>query len=611
MLSQRLCTLQPLQPFMESSKVFHAETTTSTKDVSASITSSSGIVSSKSLHQGSSCRSQIKAGAATAALLSSQTRKRKATFVTSAPANASESRPSDIGNTSPTKCISNIESKKSKLASNGDSKEDDVSKANIIGPLQFLEGLFSSISGGIDTIRTVQSEHKNKMVSRCNSSPPQCDINSYNVEMVRAVQGGEVSKLERILKQQKQEQQQQKSLKDGETTVNVFNACNRFGESLLHMACRRGHYEIVKFLLQDAAVTIDRYDDYGRTPLHDAFWTTQPNFTIADLLIRNCSPHLLVTYDVRGHTPFHYARTEHHGAWTTFLRQHRSILMQRISLYLSTVSMTNAGQHAVPAAIAVQKQQLQATKEEAKKHLLSSANGKKDTAASTLSNSCKLSSTTNEKAVNSTGLLVNPIAVLSVPQNMLIPGQIKGQQSDRKPSDTPSSLTGIQTPFNAFPANQQKHLHSILQPVLQQSGVAAPPASLQLLSLPMSQSQQQQKQLTMLLPTMSNTAISLNGATFPMVQQQIHPGQSIVPFPNQLFPASLFQAQNQTLPQINTINHTAPTTPNQSLIMPPHMYVSSHPSIHQLPCPIFVVNNQSPSHVQLQQPPFNTTGNSS
>merc|ERR1711865_1235147 len=27
------------------------------------------------------------------------------------------------------------------------------------------------------------------------------------------------------------------------------NACNPFGESILHVACRRGHYEMIKFLI--------------------------------------------------------------------------------------------------------------------------------------------------------------------------------------------------------------------------------------------------------------------------------------------------------------------------------------------------------------------------
>lgn len=42
-----------------------------------------------------------------------------------------------------------------------------------------------------------------------------------------------------------------------------FDACNRFGESLIHIACRRGCKEMVEFLVRDVKVSLFIRDDYG------------------------------------------------------------------------------------------------------------------------------------------------------------------------------------------------------------------------------------------------------------------------------------------------------------------------------------------------------------
>jgi len=47
---------------------------------------------------------------------------------------------------------------------------------------------------------------------------------------------------------------------------------NRFGESIIHIICRRGRDDILKFLVSEAGVTLRLRDDLGRTPLHDAAW---------------------------------------------------------------------------------------------------------------------------------------------------------------------------------------------------------------------------------------------------------------------------------------------------------------------------------------------------
>ena len=64
-----------------------------------------------------------------------------------------------------------------------------------------------------------------------------------------------------------------------------MDACNRFGESVLHMACRRGSADMVSFFMADCALPVNISDDFGRTPLHDACWTPAPCFDVVGLLL--------------------------------------------------------------------------------------------------------------------------------------------------------------------------------------------------------------------------------------------------------------------------------------------------------------------------------------
>lgn len=100
-----------------------------------------------------------------------------------------------------------------------------------------------------------------------------------------------------------------------------LDACNRFGESLIHMACRRGDVNVVSFLLIEARIDINVRDDFGRSCLHDAAWTAEPNFAVMDALLDHAPAALLLSEDVRGHTPFHYARKEHWEAWVSYLKE--------------------------------------------------------------------------------------------------------------------------------------------------------------------------------------------------------------------------------------------------------------------------------------------------
>lgn len=109
-----------------------------------------------------------------------------------------------------------------------------------------------------------------------------------------------------------------------------LNCCNRFGESLIHLACRRGNLEMVKFLVKEAGVTLLLRDDYGRTVLHDAFWTPEPKFDLVEFLIEEM-PEFLCVKDVRGHFPLNYVRKEHQEQWYSFLQERKALLRSKLS----------------------------------------------------------------------------------------------------------------------------------------------------------------------------------------------------------------------------------------------------------------------------------------
>jgi ankyrin repeat protein len=109
-----------------------------------------------------------------------------------------------------------------------------------------------------------------------------------------------------------------------------LKSSNRFGESLLHMACRRGFLEVASFLINEAGVTVQVRDDYGRTPMHDACWTTEPNFELLEMLMRKC-PSLLFLKDRRGHAPLQYARKEHWKSYIQFLSQRHELFATKFT----------------------------------------------------------------------------------------------------------------------------------------------------------------------------------------------------------------------------------------------------------------------------------------
>jgi ankyrin repeat protein len=141
--------------------------------------------------------------------------------------------------------------------------------------------------------------------------PTEQDISSYDFELVKVVREKNVDRLREMFSEGRS-----------------MNACNQFGESLVHMVCRRGDIEILKFMIEEAGVSFTIKDDFGRNPFHDACWTPTPNFEVMGMLIAVADINLLLAKDVRGNTPFDYARKEHHGKWGAYLDNQKDIILK-------------------------------------------------------------------------------------------------------------------------------------------------------------------------------------------------------------------------------------------------------------------------------------------
>lgn len=95
------------------------------------------------------------------------------------------------------------------------------------------------------------------------------------------------------------------------------NPCNRFGESLLHMVCRRGDMELLDVMIE-AGTSLQISDDYGRTPLHDAFWAASPAYDVVETILKRDAG-LFFMKDRRGALPLSYVHKDHWAGWMRWL----------------------------------------------------------------------------------------------------------------------------------------------------------------------------------------------------------------------------------------------------------------------------------------------------
>jgi hypothetical protein len=114
-----------------------------------------------------------------------------------------------------------------------------------------------------------------------------------------------------------------------ESKSHNLQCCNKFGESIVHTAARRGTCDILRYMVQIAGVSVRVCCDSGRNPLHDACWTASPNFESVAFLLKEC-PDFLLLADMRGFTPLQYCPKDTWEEWAVFLRENSGLLLPQI-----------------------------------------------------------------------------------------------------------------------------------------------------------------------------------------------------------------------------------------------------------------------------------------
>lgn len=134
--------------------------------------------------------------------------------------------------------------------------------------------------------------------------PSSVQLQSYDNDLVWAIRNSDLSSLRQLCQKGRS-----------------MSACNQYSESIVHMACRRAELDVVEFVLQNGGdITI--VDDFGRTPLHDAFWRIEPRFDIVTMILdKNLD--LLRYADKRGCIPIKYVREEHWIHWCAYFYHQR------------------------------------------------------------------------------------------------------------------------------------------------------------------------------------------------------------------------------------------------------------------------------------------------
>ena len=163
-----------------------------------------------------------------------------------------------------------------------------------LSPQEYFDQLLEDRGYNVPLIESINSAYFN--------DPTELQIASYGRKMQVAVRKGDVTALEKLLK-----------------CGLSPNACNRFGESILFLACRRGKTEILQALIE-ARAAIQICDDHGRNLLHASCWAINPPFEIVKILLEYDSS-MLFMMDTRGLTPLSYINIEDWGKWNDWLHE--------------------------------------------------------------------------------------------------------------------------------------------------------------------------------------------------------------------------------------------------------------------------------------------------
>jgi hypothetical protein len=162
-----------------------------------------------------------------------------------------------------------------------------------INPQEFLDNALKMRGFSTERFSTINSGYSNM--------PTQLQLVSYDVHILKMViRDKNEHKLREML-----------------TCGISLNACNKYGESLLHKVCKSGQDNLLQVFL-DCGADIQVCDGAGRTPMHDACYGSKPSFKTFELLLQT-DPHLIRMMDGGATLPLSYVRKEQYGVWNAFL----------------------------------------------------------------------------------------------------------------------------------------------------------------------------------------------------------------------------------------------------------------------------------------------------
>mmetsp|Transcript_40847 Transcript_40847/g.57442 ORF Transcript_40847/g.57442 Transcript_40847/m.57442 type:complete len:504 (+) Transcript_40847:36-1547(+) len=97
------------------------------------------------------------------------------------------------------------------------------------------------------------------------------------------------------------------------------NPCNRFGDSLLSLVCKRTDHEILQVLINHGC-DLQVCDSFGRTPLHNVAWATTFSKAMVKAIL-DCDLNQLLVHDKQGQCPLEYVRKSQWEFWNCFLKE--------------------------------------------------------------------------------------------------------------------------------------------------------------------------------------------------------------------------------------------------------------------------------------------------
>ena len=167
-----------------------------------------------------------------------------------------------------------------------------------------------------ETFKTILLEETGSFYRRSYLAVPEGffvkgNVKAHTIELMTAVRQGDVNKIRQI-----------------RAHGLALQSANRFNESIVHTAARRGEFSVLHYLIKQAGVSARVCCDTGRNPLHDAAWSSSPSFDCIRLLVQDC-PDLLGLTDSKNSTPLDYIPPTAYSEWNRWLEANREILAPR------------------------------------------------------------------------------------------------------------------------------------------------------------------------------------------------------------------------------------------------------------------------------------------